>query len=551
MISGLQTSMNNLNHPQSLSSMGPAESSLRDSSSFAGYRSESSTLVPQRREGGSVGAGHPPSASTRALFGGGDGRGYPSKGLSLLIGILGMIALGISTYLMYHWATKSSVAGCDGSIFSCDHVLNSRYSQWMGIPVTALAAMTYICLLVSLGFAQFGSISQKNISWSLVVGCCLAAGLAAAWFIYLQYAVIGHWCKYCLMAHACGIVLALIVLKTRPVGMKINGIAGGVAAAGLVVVSLGQAFGEESVAPTYVVEIYEQNDKAPEQQATYEEDVFDPPTDDSLFEAPDFGCTTPVRNIPSTQITAQWLLPLFAGANVMMLQDNGNQDGQQDGQATDESSKSSDESEKLAVTERRLAEIAGGTIKLDVKHWPLAGNADADYVFVEMFDYNCPDCRQTHATVKAVKEKFGDKLAIIVLPLPLNRQCNDQIQYTAPQFTESCLLANLAVAVWKADTKKFAEFHDWMFAEPNAPSYQRAKAYADELIGKKELDEIVNSQVPEAFIKKHVQIYQRLNRGNIPKLLLRDAGYVGRFQSVDQLTEALNKQGPIVPTPIN
>ncbi|MDA0284050.1 MAG: thioredoxin domain-containing protein [Planctomycetota bacterium] len=112
-----------------------------------------------------------------------------------------------------------------------------------------------------------------------------------------------------------------------------------------------------------------------------------------------------------------------------------------------------------ARPERRVIRIIGDT-KLDVRHWPLLGKPDAKYVFVEMFDYTCPHCRDMHHEIDAAFKKFGDDLAVLALPIPLNATCNDQVGTTESQHRESCELANLAVAVWRLKPDKYHEYHD-------------------------------------------------------------------------------------------
>jgi protein-disulfide isomerase len=232
--------------------------------------------------------------------------------------------------------------------------------------------------------------------------------------------------------------------------------------------------------------------------------------------------------------------------------DQNNQDANRQGETTGQDDASNVQSTEPPAPPqtRRILEVSGGRIKLDVKQWPMAGSTDAEFVCVEMFDYNCQHCRETHAAVKAAKQKLGDRFAVITLPLPLNTACNSQISQTGAQFAESCLQANLAVAVWKVNPEKFAEFHDWMFEGARAPSYKDAKAHAEKMVGKEELEKMLNSTLPKAYIEKHVQIYGRLNRGNIPKLLFRTTSIVGLFQSPDQLIEILNRQGPLTETPV-
>ncbi len=78
----------------------------------------------------------------------------PSRKFAVLIAIPAMIALCVSGYLAYTTLTSSTVAGCSGSLFDCHSVLKSRWARWFGIPVSMLAALTYIGLLGSLAVAE-------------------------------------------------------------------------------------------------------------------------------------------------------------------------------------------------------------------------------------------------------------------------------------------------------------------------------------------------------------------------------------------------------------
>ena len=117
--------------------------------------------------------------------------------------------------------------------------------------------------------------------------------------------------------------------------------------------------------------------------------------------------------------------------------------------------------------ERRLIAISGGTVKLDVRQWPLVGCPTAKHVFVEMFDYACPHCRKTHEAVKGAFATLGEDVAmVLLLPVPMNAGCNDAVRSTGAKFRDSCKLSKLAVAVWRVAPDKFGEFHDWMFEGP-------------------------------------------------------------------------------------
>ena len=130
----------------------------------------------------------------------------------LWVGILTMccvIAIGVSGYLTYATLTSSKIAGCGGNLFDCSHVTNSKWSTWLGIPVSIMAIGSYLALSTALIVAlSVGSAKVRNLAWTAVSTFAIAAGLAALWFTGLQVFIMNHYCSYCLVAH--GLYLRLL-----------------------------------------------------------------------------------------------------------------------------------------------------------------------------------------------------------------------------------------------------------------------------------------------------------------------------------------------------
>lgn len=262
---------------------------------------------------------------------------------------------------------------------------------------------------------------------------------------------------------------------------------------------------------------------------------FSPPSDAFIFEPPAKVDVSSRHPAPQNRVNLDRMLvsTLFTASMSSIVLDNGDQEA---GQAAQQ---------EKQQPQRRLASIHGGSIKLDVKQWPLCGNPDAKYVFVEMFDYSCPHCRRTHQqAIKPAQQRFGDQLAVLALPLPLNTNCNNQITQTGPKFLESCEIAKLAVAVWRIDPEKFTEFHNWMF-EGEAKTYAEAKAKAESLVDTEKLNREFNSNVVSGYVAKHVEIYGRVGKGDVPKLMFSTTSIVGEYTSADGLVDMVQRQGPL------
>ena len=199
-----------------------------------------------------------------------------------------------------------------------------------------------------------------------------------------------------------------------------------------------------------------------------------------------------------------------------------------------------DETADDAEAERRIIRIIGDT-KLDVHQWPLLGKPDARYVFVEMFDYTCPHCRDMHHEIDAAFKRFGDDLAVLTLQVPLNASCNNQVGSTESQHRESCEIANFAIAVWRLQPKKYHEYHDWLFEPKVARSATAARQRAVEIVGEEPLKKTLDKQVPQKYIASHVKLYAKAGAGSIPKMLFPNITLVGNVGSA-KLCETIERE---------
>jgi uncharacterized membrane protein len=173
----------------------------------------------------------------------------PSAGFAPLSGTaryalmpLALSGAGIALYLLWLWfAHRGLPAGC-GQGSGCAEVLNSRWSQVVGLPVSALALAVYLgvlAVLFAIGLAK----TDRQRQWRSGVLVILATILfgAAFWFVGLQLFVIKALCPWCLAEHALGLIVAVIVFASVRVFRTVGAILGVVAVLG---VASAQAFVE-------------------------------------------------------------------------------------------------------------------------------------------------------------------------------------------------------------------------------------------------------------------------------------------------------------------
>jgi uncharacterized membrane protein len=490
----------------------------------------------------------------------------PGRSIAIALAVPAMVALGLSAYLAWISFTQSKVPGCDGGLFNCDHVLTSKYSKFLGVPVAVFAAVTYSALLGSLAVLAFsrkgGGASRR--AWLSVNLLGLCAGIAALWFIGLQVFALGHLCKYCLFAHSCGLFIAATLFAIRPFEWKISGSLAGVALASVAVMGVVQSLSPEPVSYHVVshdthangassdLNVFDPN--APNSlpvNVVPGSDIFGAPVEgeeeDNLFDAPIIDDAS----IEKERDSLHAMIRGWSGFLAMTRPELGiclliqEQDQQESGESSSGTSDTQSGQETPVVPEqeeRRLISIRGGAVKLDVRQWPMIGSPEAKHVFVEMFDYACPHCRNTHRAIKQACETMGEELAVIVLPVPLNPACNPHAIGGDAKFAESCELSRLAVACWRIDPCLFCEFHHWMFEGPSAPRYADAKAHADGIFGKEKLDEELAKKAPGQYISKHAELYNRVGKGTVPKLLFPRTSVEGEMSSGSALVDMIRRE---------
>ena len=120
------------------------------------------------------------------------------------------VAMVVAGYLAWASFTGGALAGC-GPASGCDKVLHSRWSYWLGVPVSAPALGVYVVLLA----ATFAT--ARRGAWIAVMVLSVTVAGSALWFTGLQVYVLKSLCKYCLAAHGCGFLASALLLATTPV----------------------------------------------------------------------------------------------------------------------------------------------------------------------------------------------------------------------------------------------------------------------------------------------------------------------------------------------
>jgi uncharacterized membrane protein len=134
-----------------------------------------------------------------------------------LLTALSALGFALSAYLSWNHLVDASLIGCDGGS-ACDQVLRSPWSSIAGVvPVSGLAAGTYLAVLVaSLFIGPTTAPADRRLAWGAMLLLVGAAVGSAVWFTIVQKWLIKAFCPYCIAAHITGLLLATVVIwRTR------------------------------------------------------------------------------------------------------------------------------------------------------------------------------------------------------------------------------------------------------------------------------------------------------------------------------------------------
>ena len=413
--------------------------------------------------------------------------------------LLLLVAASGAGYLAAVAFANGPLAGC-GPGSGCDKVLSSRWAYWLDIPVSVPAVVVYLALFVASFLLQRKrSADDQRGAWMLAIGLSIVIAGAAVWFVGLQMFVIEAFCKYCLVAHACGFSAAILFLKNIP-------------------------FASNASMPAW------------------------------SSGSPEYG--VPRKALPSLiALGAIGTLALAGGQLLIQKQRNVVREfaSASTNQAAVAAGTNKVSLPKIAIPNSPNAQLIGprllslynGQFLFQLDDVPMIGSPDAPNVIVNLFDYNCFHCRILHPMLKDVQQRFGSRLGIVLLPMPMDQACNPYVPPKHPTFTNSCDYARLSLAVWHADKTAFGKFDDWLFSTQQPAPVDQVREYAARLVGAEKLESAVtNDWIQQLIVKScnlHFTNWQATAGPAMPQIIIGPVISAGALNSRNDLIVLLEK----------
>jgi len=513
------------------------------------------------------------------------GKGRKGAVLRWTLRGLSLTALLISGYLAgISLSQDVATAGCGGvGFFDCESVLGSRWATWFGLPVGVPAVAVYAGILAAaiLIDPRFSPVLRER-AWQALILLAVPAAGAGLWFTGLLIFQSDATCPYCLGVHACGLVVAGLVLAGGPIGAAhaerqwvhaLGATAGARQAPAQVAVSARTALELGLVGVVGVaVLVLGQWLAPPPQNYRIEEppevalegppdEPFSFPDVSDVLKVPEEGSDNPGDGGTSPALPPEE--PAAIGPNDLVEPEAPPPGGNHAstggvspvgaGNPVEEPSPGSgaDPVEPTPPEERPPRQeilVLNDKVRLDTSRYPVLGHPGAEHVVVDLFDYTCKHCRKLHHQLTEARQRYGDRMAVMVAPVPMNTACNDFVTGNHPDHRLACHYAKLALAVWRLAPGKFEEFHEWLLGSDALPAWEESVDHAAELVGGKNVlaTQFTGEEVSR-MIRNNTLLYRWSGAGQIPKLLIGSAVLVGETRTTHELCSVLESRLGIRP----
>lgn len=402
----------------------------------------------------------------------------PIVGIAILV--LSSVSFGLSLYLSL--AEPERLVGCTGADGAdCASVLTSKWSRWLGLPVSVGGLMVYgtailSCIAVLVAGARFG--------WFLLAGALTAAAGSAIWFISLQIFGLEGICRYCMGTHAFGLAAALLlasdILRHSRSGLRAalgSGAAAGVAV--FVVLLTGQIYDRYEI-QIKIVDRQSTDSNAAQRARQYENAMGQPAKGDAAETS-----------------------PKTAGS---------------------------------AGDGRRLT-LADGKLEMVLGEYPVLGDLNAPHVIGMLSDYTCPGCRIMHEDIEAALDRYPGEFAVVIFPVALDAKCNPHLERTSQPHQNACLLAKMALALWNTERDAFRRFDHEAFARQSSLERDDIVALGDTLVGAAALDAGMSEALYDKMLYFSINLFHSplLEKRMLPTLIMPDGVVQGNRESRDEL----------------
>jgi len=128
------------------------------------------------------------------------------KAIRVIAAIIALIGIADAVYLTVHHYTAEAVP-CTLT-GGCEQVLTSEYAEIAGFPLAAYGAAAYFIAFSLVLLSIYGN----RMAWTIFGVQVVLMAIFTGWLIYVQAALIGAFCQFCLLSAATTFTLTILFL---------------------------------------------------------------------------------------------------------------------------------------------------------------------------------------------------------------------------------------------------------------------------------------------------------------------------------------------------
>ncbi|MCC7474990.1 MAG: thioredoxin domain-containing protein [Pirellulales bacterium] len=194
----------------------------------------------------------------------------------------------------------------------------------------------------------------------------------------------------------------------------------------------------------------------------------------------------------------------------------------------------------------RFVKFLGGKLSLDVYRHPLIGSPDAPHVAIEMVSYDCLHCRQMHSMVEQAMTQYGNEVALIVMPIPLDYECNKLLKDSTLAHRGACGTARTVLGFARLNPERFRVFHEFLMSGGDKPPpMERIIPKAFSYVDGTELFSLARSNEVKKQLDGYITLFDKLQRTSanpktfgLPVQVLGDKIMSGKVEKREDLFKA-------------
>jgi len=185
-------------------------------------------------------------------------------------------------------------------------------------------------------------------------------------------------------------------------------------------------------------------------------------------------------------------------------------------------------------------------LSLDASRLPLLGPSNAPHRIGCLFDYTCHHCRQLHGFIRTAIDKFDGQLSCLMIPMPLDANCNAQFKRTHRDHVDACKYAKICLAVQQVTPAKYDAFDRWLFSDHKTTKpLAKVREHAATVVGSAALNKALASATVQQQLQQDIRAYElnSKNGGNssMPQTIIKDRVIFGPTRSAIALQSILKQ----------